>query len=592
MFKQKLIRFIFVFSLIFIAGPGISYINANAQIIIDPVSKTISITGITLGSGEENQTGNITDNLENKVDHSLNKPAPTTGTEFERALWRMYANWLTKYDNEKEYRKDDPLTREESAKMFARAYEVLWYPQEVRNHSCDFSDKKIFNPELTPFIQTVCQLGIIKWFNGEYMAQKSLTRPEALAILIRMFEGQASFEDQHPRWSDYYLKWKAIWLTSLSDNWFEQAISRYEVALYIFRLQTIVSDQNLKYQSQQTIQNLTWITQTWTIIEQSESSSELSQKLSAIANSISVDKDPELQEAIRWMYDNKLSNFSTIESYKPFEVLSREQAAKIFDVFAKLFDFSQEKLSASLPNECNFKDISKAEESLKWHIQNVCQMDILKWWNQMFDPKTNLTKWQFITALIRLVEGKKLNENLDPRWTSYYQKALDIWVVWPADAITFDSPITRYEVALFLYRFKVKFQLVNSLNNNTIDNMIVSTVAGSIQTEVLSWDISSNKSANVFVDTNLLQNSSFDIWYIEIFETKYRIIKTSIDTFFSKNIVRYWDIYDINNDEKIWTINFVVSNKTILEATIRIWSQNYKISQVPSTTSYYQIDKN
>jgi len=38
------------------------------------------------------------------------------------------------------------------------------------------------------------------------MAQKELTRPEAMAILIRMFEGKVSFEDQHPRWSDYYIK--------------------------------------------------------------------------------------------------------------------------------------------------------------------------------------------------------------------------------------------------------------------------------------------------------------------------------------------------------------------------------------------------
>jgi hypothetical protein len=50
-------------------------------------------------------------------------------------------------------------------------------------------------------------------------------------------------------------------------------------------------------------------------------------------------------------------------------------------------------------------------------------------------------------------------------------------IVGPADAITFDSPITRYEVALFLYRFRVKFQLINNLNTNTLENMIFNTVS-------------------------------------------------------------------------------------------------------------------
>jgi len=42
------------------------------------------------------------------------------------------------------------------------------------------------------------------------MPTKQLTRPEAMTILIRMFEGTASFEDQDPRWADYYIKGKAL----------------------------------------------------------------------------------------------------------------------------------------------------------------------------------------------------------------------------------------------------------------------------------------------------------------------------------------------------------------------------------------------
>jgi hypothetical protein len=79
-------------------------------------------------------------------------------------------------------------------------------------------------------------------------------------------------------------------------------------------------------------------------------------------------------------------------------------------------------------------------------------------------------------------------------------------MIGPADAVTFENPITRYEVALFLYRFKVKYQIVQNMNNNTIANQIVSTVPGSITTGTNSLPQS-----NVYVDMNLLQNGNFDL---------------------------------------------------------------------------------
>ncbi len=508
----------------------------------------------------------------------------------------MYTNGLTKYSNQTDYRMYDPLTREESAKMFAQAYKIFWYTQETKNTNCDFKDKSGFNSELVPFIQKVCQWGIIKGFNNTYMPTKELTRPEAIAILIRMFEGKSSFEDQYPRWSDYYIKGKALWLTTLQNNNFEKEISRYEVALYIYRIQTIINNSSLKLQSQLKLQNLTWIIQTWwntTEQNNSQESSELAQKFAAIANSISVEKDPELQESIRWMFDKWLTNFSTIGEYKPFELLNREQGAKIFDIFAKIFNFSQNKLIWTLPNECQFKDISWADQTLVSYIQNVCKMEILKGSNQLFNPKITLTKGQFITALVRLIEGKNLDESKNPRWTDYYQKALNMGIVGAADAITFDSPITRYEVALFLYRFNVKSQLINNLNSDILENMIFNTVPGTIKmTEAISWQTSQEIESNVFIDTNLLQNANFDLWYIEVFSNKYKVIKTSTETYFTKNFVRYWDIYDINTNQKIGTINFIVSNRIIVEWTIRINAITYKISPAANTTAYYNLKKN
>jgi hypothetical protein len=55
-------------------------------------------------------------------------------------------------------------------------------------------------------------------------------------------------------------------------------------------------------------------------------------------------------------------------------------------------------------------------------------------------------------------------------------------LVTAADTTTFDTPISRYEVALFLYRFNVRYKLLNNLNNNKISDDIINTVDGSMIT--------------------------------------------------------------------------------------------------------------
>jgi len=46
-----------------------------------------------------------------------------------------------------------------------------------------------------------------------------------------------------------------------------------------------------------------------------------------------------------------------------------------------------------------------------------------------FNPKQNISKAQFIVALIRLLEGKQLDERTDPRWKNYFELARSIEVV-------------------------------------------------------------------------------------------------------------------------------------------------------------------
>ena len=79
--------------------------------------------------------------------------------------------------------------------------------------------------------------------------------------------------------------------------------------------------------------------------------------------------------------------------------------------------------------------------------------------------------------------------------------------------------------------------------------------------------------------------------YANFLGTTYKIVKSSTETYFNKNFVRYGDIYDIASGTKIGTVNFVVSNKYVLEWTLRINTDSYNITQLNETSIYYKVKK-
>ena len=113
----------------------------------------------------------------------------------------MYANGLTKYNNETEYRANDGLTREEAAKIIGQAFVVLGYSQETKNASCTFTDSYQVDPSLSGFVINTCKRGIFKGTtDNKFLPAEKLSRPQAMALLVRIFEGKLSNENRIPRW--------------------------------------------------------------------------------------------------------------------------------------------------------------------------------------------------------------------------------------------------------------------------------------------------------------------------------------------------------------------------------------------------------
>lgn len=538
--------------------------------IITPVLSWSTTNWTNITTGTVTNTGTII---------ATTTPITYTGTEFQQSLAWMYANGLTKYNNETEYRPEDGLSREEAAKIIGQAYIKLGYNQDTKNTSCGFADSSQVDPTLANFVVDTCKRGIFKGTtDNKFLPTEKLTRPQAMALLVRVFEGKVSNESRTPRWGDYYIKGQALGLTTLNNQTaFDSNITRREIAIYIYRFKNIVSNETIKLMMLNKLNELGTTNQTfdtWTL-----------NNFGSLADSLSINNDPELLAAIRWMNDNGLTNFKTIQEYKPFEILNREQAAKILYNFWEVFKFmgTQNNVTAN----CVFKDVSDIDASLITYVEQVCTYGIMNWSDGYFNPKGTINKSQFIAAIIRFFEGKKLDETTIPRRKAYFEKAQDMGMIGPADAVTFENPITRYEVALFLYRFKVKYQILQNMNNNTIQNQIVSTVPWSIKTGANNM-----LESNVYVDMNLLQNGNFDVGYIEIFNQRYKIVKSNIKEYFTDNFERFGNIFTLDTEVNTGTTSFIVSDLSLIEWTIRIGeSSTFNITPINNTNAYYKITK-
>ncbi len=528
------------------------------------------------------------------------------GEEIDKALYWMYNNGLTKYDNLTDYRPDDPLLREEAAKIIGQAYIILGYPKDVKNTSCSFSDADTFDSSLASYITDTCSYWIFRWSNGSFLAQKSLSKAEALTVLIRILEWGLSSEDFTPWWTLYFVKAKSIALSNESDvNSLDRPVTRREIALLIYRFKKIVLDANLNSAAKQQLSLInqnpisyvpeesnkqTQTTENTTNNQQTEEK-DYSWVLSWVdfwpTTSLSILNSPEVVEAINWMRDNGLTTAKDINSYMPFEYLTREQAAKMFLQFAKALGYTT---PLEENPSCDFTDLKDADPNLVNSIKEVCQLWLMQWANWKFSPNAVMTKSQFITMLIRLYEGKRLDETTNPWWANYFIKAGELWILDKWDINSFEGSLTRYEAALLFYRFQLKHTINTWLNTWSLKNEILSSVKNS-DWGFASWDI--DNSYAVLLDGNLLKNQFFQEGYLELLWVRYMLKKTAMTVFdiWDESFVWYGDLYDFATDAKVWTVNFIASNGNIIQWTIRLTepAQTWNVKESKNTTAWYNL---
>jgi hypothetical protein len=504
---------------------------------------------------------------------------PSSDEEFKSAIGWMYTNGLTQFSTPDKFEPYNWLTRQQAAKFFVVMQEtVLWQVPVTNNTACTFSDGW-FDSSLRTFVDKACAYWILKWSNGVYRPTVQISKPEFITALVRMIEWAKRDETWNPRWSQYYQQAKNRWLTKeLNANAFDATATRYEAALFLYRSLAVLRQSNIQHPT----------TPVNTITTTGSNTGNQSENPVAITPSQPVTpsiSDPTLQESIYWMRDNGMTKFSTVEQYRPFDTLQRQEAAKIFTLFRNTI---LQWTPSSDGTSCAFDDLSIADQSLVTYIKQACKLQILKWSNGLFNPEWLLTKPQAIAILIRMIEWPQ-SETGANRWQVYYDKAVVNGMIEPSQSESFDKPISRYEIAKILYNSKVKYALIRNLNNNYETNKLIYPVPNTQTT----WSNTGEIKWLVSINTQILSRSDIDTYLVDLFWNQYKLERQATQKYLNSDYVWYGKVISIDETQNIGTSAFTISNGVIIDGVIRpylVEQANYFLT--PSVQQpYYDMVK-
>lgn len=160
--------------------------------------------------------------------------------------------------------------------------------------------------------------------------------------------------------------------------------------------------------------------------------------------------DPEFEYAVAWMAKNGLTKYTSIDEYRPFDQITRQEAAKFFVQYAVSALWKE--VDESMADKCNFTDLTGADSTLTPYITQACELWAMKGSNSTFRPFDPLSKGEAITVLVRLALWEMLDETVEPWFANYFAEAKDMSLTKETDVTKLWKNVTRYEAWLMIYR--------------------------------------------------------------------------------------------------------------------------------------------
>lgn len=286
------------------------------------------------------------------------------------------------------------------------------------------------------------------------------------------------------------------------------------------------------------------------------------EEVQIIFNNNETEFDPEFLEALRFAYEQWLTRYKTIENFRPYEVLTREQASKIVGQFAeKIMKYERDS-----SRNCSFVDTENADDTLLPHITASCQMWIFKGTGEKkFHPLKWISKAEAITVIIRMFNKWLLDESWEPRYLNYFFQAKELWLTKESNVFTLERPLTRYEMVLLLYRFYVKLWLLNVLEEQK--NWLASPLE--------QFGINSVWDNVVVINTPLFLDKNNDNIFANIQWNEFRLEKEKLVYQFEDAYSRYGNVYSLalTGDDTVgryvWVSTFNFLKEEMTDGNVR-----------------------
>ena len=145
------------------------------------------------------------------------------------------------------------------------------------------------------------------------------------------------------------------------------------------------------------------------------------------------------------MQDNNLTSATDLEEYAPNDTVTRRDMISVLKTYAE-----QQDMRWIAWSNCSFNDIDALTEQEKDDIVDICSYEFLRGNNGAFRPESELTQAEMLAMVIR---GNYwyLNEQSNPWYRSYYDKAVTLWLTKPGlDLWLFTEKLTKEDVARWL----------------------------------------------------------------------------------------------------------------------------------------------
>lgn len=481
--------------------------------------------------------------------------------EFVSALLWLYSNGLTQYSTTNQYNPSGELTRQQAAKFFVVfAQKVAWKQIPVTT-SCVFSDTG-FDSTLKQYVLDACALGVMVGKEGVFRPNDKISKAEFTTVLLRIIIGNKLDETTSPWWLTYYMQARNMWLTKEQNaNAFDGNLSRYAAALLLYRTVGKI----YLWSTQVNPSEFTWNITTGTLLVTGSNNSDNATTSGLIADVplvSSLTADPALQEAIYRLHDIGVTKYTDINDFRPFDSIQRQEAAKMFLTFRYAIG-SQISSPLTITGECQFVDLVNADQTLVPYIHQACSVGILKWSSDIYQPFNELTRAQAISILLRITDGYQ-DESGSVWWQKYYDRALQLGMISPSSPENFEKPISRYEVAVLLYKSKIQKDILWNLNNDFEKNKFIFTIS---PTETLVT--TGNLTGLVSINTYLLESNPNWTYVVDLFWKQYKILKTATQKYLENDYVWYWKMLLLDETKEIWTVAMTISDGIIISGILR-----------------------